>query len=256
MWCSPSRSAAFTLVEVMVALVILTLLLSAIAVPLAAVLDMRRQEETRRTLDEAREALLGFAAAHARLPCPASEGSNGLESFAAGGDAANGQCSNSLDGFLPAAALGLARLDAAGFARDAWPGERNRIRYAVFGGAVNGVANALTRDNGMQMATLAGLGAAPHFLIICSTAQAATASSCGPAASQLTRRAAVVLLSLGPNAGATPPAGSDEARNLAGSVVFVQREGSLAAGNEFDDILLWLPVHLIINRLLMAGRLP
>ncbi len=204
MWCFPSRSAAFTLVEVMVALVILTLLLSAIAVPLAAVLDMRRQEETRRTLDEAREALLGFA----------------------------------------------------GFARDAWPGERNRIRYAVFGGAVNGVANALTRDNGMQMATLAGLGAAPHFLIICSTAQAATASNCGTAANQLTRRAALVLLSLGPNAGATPPAGSDEARNLAGSVVFVYREASLAAGNEFDDILLWVPVHLVINRLLVAGRLP
>src|SRR5260370_9982933 len=116
MWCFPSRSAAFTLVEVMVALVILTLLLSAIAVPLAAVLDMRRQEETRRTLDEAREALLGFAAAHARLPCPASEGTNGLESFAAGGDAANGQCSNFLDRLLPGAALRLPPPGAAGLA--------------------------------------------------------------------------------------------------------------------------------------------
>jgi prepilin-type N-terminal cleavage/methylation domain-containing protein len=250
------HNAAFTLVEVMVALVILAVLMSAVAVPFAALLNMRRAEETRRGLEDAKEALLGFAAVHARLPCPAIESSNGQEGFAAGGDAGNGQCSNFYDGFLPAAALGLAPLDASGFARDAWPGERNRIRYAVFGGTVNGVANPLTRSGGMQMASLAGLGAASHYLIICSTAQAATASSCGPATSQLTRRAAIVLLSLGPNGNATPPAGSDEARNLAGSAVFVHREASVAAGNEFDDVLVWVPVHLVINRLIMAGRLP
>jgi len=240
----------------MVALVILAVLMSAIAVPFAALLNMRRAEETRRGLEDAKEALLGFAAVHARLPCPATESSNGLESFAPGGDAGNGQCASFFDGFLPAAALGVAPLDSAGFARDAWPGERNRIRYAVFGGTVNGVANPLTRANGMQMASLAGLGAASHYLIICSSARAATSSSCGPASSQLTRRAAMVLLSLGRNGNATPPAGSDEARNLAGTAVFVHREASLAAGSEFDDVLLWVPLHLVINRLLMAGRLP
>jgi hypothetical protein len=29
------------------------------------------------------------------------------------------------------------------------------------------------------------------------------------------------------------------------------------AGNaEFDDVIQWVPVHLVVNRLLMAGRLP
>ncbi len=242
----------------MVVLVILTVMLSGLALPLAAQLQMRRQEEARRQLDEAKEALLGFAAAHARLPCPATATTNGMESFAAGGDAGNGNCSNFYDGFLPGAALGLAPLDAEGFVRDPWIGARGRVRYAVFGGGadVNGVVNPLTRANGMQAATLPGLGAAPHFIMVCSTGARASASSCGPAANQLTFRAAFVLLSLGPNGGSDPVPGTDEARNLAGNPVFVHRDASNAAGNEFDDLVHWVPVHLVVNRLLVAGRLP
>lgn len=255
---SQGRGAGFTLIELMVVLVILTVLLSGLALPIAAQLQMRRQEEARRQIDDAREALLGFAVAHARLPCPASPASGGEESFAEGGDASNGNCSHFHDGYLPGAALGLAPLDAGGFVRDPWAGPRNRLRYAVFGAgsAVNGVVNPLTRANGMQSATLAGLAAAPHYLFICASGTAASASGCGPAANQLTRRAAFVVLSLGANAGSTPPAGSDEARNVAGNPVFVYREAALAAGEEFDDVLRWVPVHLVVNRLLLAGRLP
>ena len=254
---SPDRGHAFTLIEVMVVLLILTVVMSGLAMPLAAQLQLRRQEEARRQLDEAKEALLGFAVAHARLPCPASAASAGMESFAPGGDATNGNCSNFYDGFLPGASLGMAPL-IDGFVRDPWMSAGSRVRYAVFGGGadVNGVVNPLTRANGMQAATLAGLGAAPHFIMICSSGARASASSCGPAANQLTFRAAFVLLSLGANGGADPPAASDEARNLAGNPVFVYRDASNAPGNEFDDLVQWVPVHLVVSRLLVAGRLP
>lgn len=254
----PRRSAAFTLIELAVALLVIAILASGIALPLAAQLQARRGEELRREFDDAREALLGFAAAHARLPCPASLESRGEESFAPGGDATNGNCSNFYDGYLPAASLGLAPLDPQGYLRDPWMTEGNRVRYAVFGAgaAVNGVANALTRANGMQAATLAGLGAAPHYIFICSTGAAASASGCGPAANQLTFRAAFVLLSLGPNANDTPAPGSDEARNVAGNPVFVHHEASADGNAGFDDVIQWVPVHLVAHRLLAAGRLP
>jgi len=254
---SSSHTEGFTLIEVMVVLVILTVMLSGLALPIAAQLQARRQEEARRQMDEAKEALLGFAVAHARLPCPASAGSGGLESFAPGGDAVNGNCSNFYDGFLPGATLGLAPL-VEGFVRDPWMSAGSRVRYAVFGAGsdVNGVVNPLTRANGMQSATLAGLGAAPHYILICSSGALANASSCGPAANQLTFRAAFVLLSLGANGGAQPAPGTDEARNLAGNPVFIHREASNALGNEFDDLVSWVPVHLVVNRLLVAGRLP
>jgi type II secretory pathway pseudopilin PulG len=254
----PSPSAAgFALLEVWVVLVVLAVLLGGLALPLAAQVQMRRQEELRRQMEEARDAVMGFAAAQGRLPCPAIEGSGGAEAFAPGADAASGECADFYAGVLPAASLGLAGVDADGFARDPWGSPRNRLRYAVFGGAsVNGVANALTRTDGMRAATLAGLGAASHFLFICSSGAQASASGCGPASRQLTRRAAFLIFSLGPTATATPLAGSDEARNLDGDAVFVARESSSAPGLEFDDVLLWVPIHLVTHRLIVAGRLP
>ena len=250
-----NRARAFSLIEVMVVLVVLTILLSGLALPLAAQLNLRRMGETRRQLDEAADALLGFAAAHGRLPCPAAAGSLGLESFAPGEDASSGGCSAFHDGFLPGATLGLAPLDGEGFVRDGWS---SRIRYAVFGAgaSINGISNPLTRANGMQAATLPELAAAPHYLFICSTGALSTHSGCGPAANQLTRRAAFVLISLGPNAAATPAPGSDEARNVAGDPVFVHRDPSIGGENAFDDLLHWVPIHLVVNRLIVAGRLP
>jgi type II secretory pathway pseudopilin PulG len=248
--------SAFSLLELAMVLLVMTLALSALAVPLAAQVQLRRHEETRRLLDEAKEALLGFAAAHGRLPCPAVEGSRGLESFAAGGDAANGLCASFHAGYLPGAALAFSPLDSQGYVRDAWMQPRNRIRYAVSGAPVNGIAQPLTRTNGMQAASLPMLGAASHYLFICARGTGASASDCGPAANQLTRRAAFVLLSAGANALATPAAGSDEARNLDGNGVFVSREVSNATGDEFDDIVQWVAIHLVVNRLILAGRLP
>lgn len=252
-----SRRAGFTLIEVMLVMLIMAMLATTLAIPLAAQVQLRRAEETRRQLDEARDALLGFATLHGRLPCPATPGSRGLESFAPGGGPANGACETFHSGYLPAASLGLSNVDAEGFARDAWGGPGNRVRYAVFGGAaVNGVMNPLTRDNGMQSATLAGLGAAAHYLYICRDGAAAGGGACGAAANQLTRRAAFVLLSTGLNAAAPPPPGSDEARNLDGDDVFVSREASNVAGREFDDIVQWGAIHLVVNRMVLAGRLP
>ena len=255
---APRPPRAFTLLEVMLVMLILAFLLAGVSVPLATQVAMRRHEETRRVLDEAREAVLGFAATQGRLPCPASASSRGEESFAPGGSALDGNCSNFHDGFLPAAALGLSPLDAEGFARDGWGTGANRVRYAVFGDgrAVGGVANPLTRANGMRMATLAELGDAPGYLVICGTGAAATASGCGPAANQLTRRAALVLLSLGQNATSVPAPGTDESRNLDGDGVFVSREASMAEGNPFDDSLAWVPLNVLAGRMIAAGRLP
>jgi prepilin-type N-terminal cleavage/methylation domain-containing protein len=243
--------SGFTLIELLIALVVVTLLASALAVPLAAQLNSRRGDEVRRILDEARDAVLGFAAAQGRLPCPATAASFGQEAFAPGASAADGNCADFHAGFLPAAALGLSGLDHQGFRRDPWETEGNRIRYAVFGGEVNGVAHALTRTHGMQMATLQGLGDA-HYLIVCSTGATASGSGCGPAANQLTRKAAFVLLSTGSSGGVAPAPGGDEARNLDGDAVFVAR----AHGPDFDDFVDWGGILMVVNRLVVAGQLP
>jgi len=247
---SRSRCAdGFTLVELLVVLLVMTILASGLAWPLAAQVNARRTEAARQQLDLARDALLGFAAAHGRLPCPAPATSD-EEAFAAGGDAGNGECA-AFAGWLPAATIGLA--GGAGPFRDPW---EQRLRYAVASLAVNDVARPFTRANGMQAASLPALGAAAHFLFVCASGQAATASGCGPASAQLTRRAVFVLLSCGPNGARVPAAGTDEARNLDGNAVFVAREPGGDGNAEFDDLVSWVGVPLLAHRLLAAGRLP
>jgi prepilin-type N-terminal cleavage/methylation domain-containing protein len=250
---SPATERGFSLLEVMVALVVVALIAAALAVPVAAQMQMRRADEARRGLEEARDAVLAFAAAHGRLPCPATLATRGQEAFAFDGDPANGRCAEFHAGFLPAAALGMAPLDDAGFLRDPWQSPGNRVRYAVHGGAVNAVAHALTRANGMRQATLPGLGDAPNYLFVCTSGETASPGGCGPAANQLTRRAAFVILATGPNGATAPAAGTDEARNLDADASFVSREH---AEGGFDDIVHWASIHIVIHRMLAAGRLP
>ena len=252
-WRPRPDHGGFSLLEVAIALAVLAVALTALALPLAAQVHAKRTDDARRQLGEAREAILGFAAAHGRLPCPAIPASRGHEAFAHDGDPANGRCADFHGGFLPAASLGLAPLDDAGFLRDPWLTNANRVRYAVHAGTVNAVPYALTRAGGMAQATLNGLGAAPNYLFVCASGAGAQAGGCGPAANQLTRRAAFVLLSLGANASAGATAGSGEERNVDGDASFVAQETAQAG---FDDLLEWGSIHLVIARLVAAGRLP
>src|SRR5690348_341427 len=90
----PEAGRGYSLLELAVALLVIAVLTGMIALPLAAQVEMRRGEETRRRLGDARDVLLAFAATHGRLPCPASGSSRGEESFAPGGDASNGLCAH------------------------------------------------------------------------------------------------------------------------------------------------------------------
>lgn len=57
-------SHGFTLIELAIVLVIVTLLIGGLAVPLSAQIQARRVAETNRTLEEAREAIIGYAMSH------------------------------------------------------------------------------------------------------------------------------------------------------------------------------------------------
>lgn len=247
------KRAGFTLIELAVVLLVLSVLLSGLGVPLAAQVAQRRHDETTRRLEAAREAILAFAVVHARLPCPANDAS-GVEAFAAGGDPGNGRCADFHGGYLPAASLGLSGIDERGHLRDAWDTTASRIRYAVAAPTIAGAAAVLTRTHGMQAASINALGSEPHYLFVCATGRYANASGCGPAVHQVTRRAAFVLVAPGANA-ASATQGQDERRNADGDMVFVHR-APMEGADPFDDQVTWAPIHLVVSRLVTAGRLP
>jgi prepilin-type N-terminal cleavage/methylation domain-containing protein len=231
----------FTLIELAVVIAIVGLLLGSLMVPLATQVEARQIGEADRILQDAREALYGFAIANGRLPCPASSLSNGLESPVGGGI-----CTNAQDGFLPAATLGIMPTDPEGFAIDSWG---NRIRYAV----TDANASAFTTANGVSTQHLT----APPSpdLQVCSTGIGISGGKCA-AGKAVTAIAVAVVFSLGPN-GLAGGASPDEGPNRDNDRVFVSRlAGNRSAGGEFDDIVTWLSPHVLYSHLVAAGKLP
>lgn len=243
----------FTLIEMAIVLFIVALLLGGLLPTMSSQIEQKRTTETIKQLDEIQQALLGYTIINGRLPCPASDTSNGIESFdtGAGGNASNGSCSNFYNGFVPASTLGFTTgVDSQGrkgFAVDSWG---NRVRYAV----TQSNSKAFTTTNGMSVSfsTLA-----PN-LLVCSSATGVTDTSCTVTSNALTSSPGVpvVLFSTGKN-GATGSGGADETANIDGGIsqTFVSHTPT-PAPNEFDDIVTWISPNILINRMVSAGKLP
>lgn len=243
--------AGFSLIEMAIVLLIVSLLLDGLLMPLTAQVERRRANETQRWLEQAREALIGFAIANGRLPCPATLASHGAEDPAGGGT-----CAVS-DGFLPAVTLGLAQVNGSGYALDGW---NSPLRYAVTI-ARDAKGNRFTAADGMQGmiddAGNASLYSLPN-LTVCSSGVGITATSCGSAGSvSLVTHAPAVIYSLGKNWATGGGSGTDEAANLNGDTVFVSHPPAAGAspGGEFDDMVTWLSPNILASRMFRAGTL-
>ena len=259
---------AFTLVEMAVVLAIVGFLMLMGMYTLTAQTEQRAREETQRRLEQAREALLGYAVANGRLPCPAAGGATGVESLAAG------VCTNPVDGFLPAITLGFQPVDSSGYALDGW---NNRIRYAV---AAQTVINCAVMPPQPQHFTNKsslkqnGMSCQPSTadLIVCKSSQVGppAAGNCQGAGNSVTNQGVLVavVLSTGKNYAQAPTAAAasaagrtDEAANLDTDTVFISHtptpEGTTAAdGGEFDDMMVWISIGQFYGRLATAGVLP
>lgn len=247
---------------------IVAFLLATAMYTLSAQAEQRALEETRLTLERAREALLGYAVANGRLPCPASGASTGVEADSPVG---SGTCTNAYDGFLPAITLGFQPVDAQGFAIDAW---NNRIRYAV-AQAINSCIGTSTTPHFTSRTNLKqnGMSCQPgtNDLLMCkSTIPGPVPGTCGSATNILTSNnpsgtVVAVVFSTGKNYAAAPSAAAaaaagnaDEAENLDNDSVFISHTPNAqgAAGGEFDDMLLWMFVGSFYGRLAASGVLP
>ncbi|MEO8410103.1 MAG: type II secretion system protein GspG [Propionivibrio sp.] len=230
-----SRLQGFTLVELTMVLVIMGLLLSSLMSPLTAQIDQRNYKQTERQIDEIREALIGFALTHRRLPRPATSLSDGSENPATCPN--NAACT----GFIPWTTLGLRKIDA-------W---NKMIRYSVtpayandvFSLGTNGNKKVLTRDSAGVTDYLVG-----------------SASGCSPCAP-------AIIYSQGKNNWGTSAEGvaqpdlsatnADEDNNETATTSFFSRDqGTVPNGGEFDDIVTWLPPYILFNRMVAAGILP
>ncbi|KQX02069.1 hypothetical protein ASC94_00300 [Massilia sp. Root418] len=231
-----NKQHGFSLVEIAIVLVIVGLMVGGLLTPLSMQLEQRKAADTQRALDDAREALVGFAVRYGYLPCPAISASDGQE------DRSGSRCTDERrEGYLPWATLGLARLDA-------W---NHLYRYSVtpaFADSANRFKLVTARD--ITVYTRDGLG----------NLAAATAAADIPA----------VVLSHGKNGyGATSDAGlrlangsrsnEDEQNNIGADINFMARNASdnrALPGGEFDDMVVWVSPNILFNRMVAAQVLP
>lgn len=244
------ESEGFTLVEMTIVFFIIVLLIGGMMMPLSAQRDVRNISETQKQLAEIKEAVLGFAVANGRLPCPASASSNGMEEF--DGAAGSGKCKNPWDGFLPARTLGISPTDAQGYAVDAW---RNRIRYAVS----DTQSNVFTTPDGVKNRWPAEL---TPDLRVCNSSVGVVGEKCASDEDSadgrknvLANNAVAVLVSTGGN-------GADIGRNSADELINQKQASpsgvfiSAPPSGNFDDFVVWISPYILYNRLITAGRLP
>lgn len=231
------KNRAFTLVEMAIVLVIVGLLLGGMLAPLRSQMEHRRAADTAKALEEARDALAGFAARNGYLPCPSISAANGLE------DRAGTRCANERRlGFLPWATLGLQKLDA-------W---EHLYLYSVTPAFSD--SGAPFRLDTPRDITIASRDAAGALV---------------PASAQ--NDIPAVVLSLGSNGfGAFSDAGVqaadagqgnvDEKANVQGDgrlfIARGQADNPAAPGGAYDDIVVWLSPNILFNRMLAAQRLP
>lgn len=223
----------FSLIEMAVVLVVAVLLLGGLLVPLTTQVEQRKISDTEKSLEEAKDALVGFALANGYLPCPAISATNGLE------NRSGTTCASGTTGSIPWATLGVNKLDSWG----------HIIRYSV---------TAAFTDSSTRFTLSTARTITVHSRDATGTPVNLSNSNDVPA----------IVISHGKNGygsfddngiAQAGTAGSDENQNATVSSTFwsrVQTENTAATGGAFDDIVTWVSANALFNRMVAAGRLP
>lgn len=221
------REQGFSLIELAVAVLVIALLLGSILVPLNTQIEQRKTSDTRKALDEIREALIGFAIINGRLPCPDTDS----DPAAAGYGLEEATCAADpvTEGYLPWKSLGVAEMDAWGIRRTAAGNPRiGDWRYRVD----RNFAAAFTLTTGFGADALT------------------VRNSAGTALTSTTERPVALVFSAGAN---TVADGQNALSSFEATGGIYQAD---VPSGTFDDILIWISRPILLNRMVAAGKLP
>lgn len=283
-----TRNRGFTLIELAIVLIIVTILIGGLAVPLTAQIQARRIAETKRTLEEAREAIIGYTMNHtvaASCTCTylvdtaldTAASSCPVSLCPATGAAASTLTLPIARHYLPCPDLAQADPepnrdnDSDGSLNDLNNGREDRYLE----GAKKGECSSATPGNLPWVTLGAGTqdawGNRLRYAVTSEFANKTTGfsstdpgtlqvcSASGCATVDVAANLPAVLISHGPNGWGSrningntlaAPTSADELENTNGNASFVSRTPTPAdhASGEFDDLVVWLSDGLIRGR--------
>lgn len=270
---SIKKQKGFTLIEIAVVLVIVGLLLGSFIGSFSQRIETTQRQNAKKQLEDIKLALLGFASARGRLPCPTTTTGNGFEVPFNGSTIAI-PCALQ-HGFIPGKTLGIdGAYNRDNLLIDVWG---NPIRYSVTTANTNAFTTLYTVPFAGGMRDVVMVNLTPD-LFICD-GDSALANTCDAGVATLINNAPFVVLSLGKdgsafvtnlapnsdqgeNAGeATVPvnaAGESLAYTVGAGNAFVSKSYSSAdsAAGQFDDLIIWASPYILYSRMMEAGQLP
>lgn len=243
--CVPKMSRlslGFTLVEMAIVLLIVALLLGGLLPTVSSQIEQQHRNETRKQIEEIRQALMGYAIINGTLPCPTTMADPADPKYGSADITCNTDVA--IEGFLPWKTLGVPETDAWGSKRtgvtDPWTGYwRYRVdRNFVFTGT-------FTTD---KLVT----GFFDKMKIVDSNNNLLSQSpaNCNNTSPSSECPVAVVY-STGPNV----KADGQNATYEPNSAVNPTYQND-APNPNFDDILIWISRPQLFNRMVSAGKLP
>jgi prepilin-type N-terminal cleavage/methylation domain-containing protein len=254
----------FTLVEMTIVLLIVSILLAGILMPLSIQMEVRRYADTKKAMDQINEALIGFVLINGRLPCPAIRTERTGIDATAGTERLTSNLCNSISGVIPWVTLNVPETDEWG----------RRFTYRVTSAFADLFAAATYGCVPSVNPTLSSFA-----LCASGDLQVKSRTSTKVAFNMTNPALPAVFISHGKNGYgaygpqgtlllAVPAANVDETANAnAASVIFISREKQDASSScsdtagttpmcEFDDLVAWIPLTTLMNRMVVSGKLP
>lgn len=247
-------------------LVILALVMSGGMMALSGLRENADRAETEKSLEEIREALVGFALTYGRLPCPANPDGSAGGAEDSTGTVGLEVCSREV-GILPWEALNVKPNDAWG-------------RWYTYHVSANAASEVVWAD-GINLATKTLQVAAETG---CVNPTSATVALCTEGditvndddGTTLSTQAVAVVVSHGRDGAGAFESGNriavsasanqaqnTDALNDDGTVngtppdgTYIDGDYNSVSGSEFDDLILWISPNLIKNKLVEAKKLP
>lgn len=240
------RNKGFSLLEMAIVLTIVGLLMSGLIPSISGQIEQQHRSETRKQLDDIRQALYGFAISNGRLPCPADGTIPSVAGLANGAGQEKISCAASANGgVLPWVTLGVSETDAWG----------RRFTYRV------------TPDFADAISTTTYAGCAPNqtpsqaSFALCSKGNLSIGLTAG-AANVATDIPALIVshgtdglgafTSSGQQIQPVPIANTEQGDNTDNDNNFVSHDLT----SNFDDLVVWLSPNILFNRMVMAEKLP
>lgn len=269
----------FTLIEMAIVLVIITIMIGGLAMPLSAQIQARRIAETKKTLEEAREAILGYAMTHTCTCAYNAVGPSGtLQGLPQTTCTALNSCPTNNPSTttvtLQHAYLPCPDADGDGYGDD----DRNLASRACTSSASNGLAHGWLPSVELGVAQQDAWGNRLLYAVnttysnekdgfssstvLAAPLQVCTSNAC--ATPDVASNVVFLLVSHGPNgwgarningSNLAAPTGADELENKDADLTYISRTPtqSGAASGEFDDLVVWVSDSLLKVRVCPTG---